>query len=162
MSHHTATITWKRQEESFTDNLYSRAHTWQFDGGTTVPASSSPQVVPPPYSDAASVDPEEAFVAALSSCHMLTFLFVASKRGFVVDAYHDEAVGKMAKNGAGRLSVARVTLAPNITFAGDVTPSTADVETMHQEAHEACYLANSVKTDVVVLAQGVIEPHRPE
>lgn len=150
MSEHTAIITWSRSGATFTDNRYSRAHMWHFDGGVMVPASSSPNVVPAPMSEPANVDPEEAFVAALSSCHMLSFLAIAAKRRFVVDSYHDEVVGTMARDERGRQFIARTVLHPEVVFAGDVTPTDAEVVAMHHEAHDVCYLANSVKTDVEV------------
>lgn len=112
MSTYTATVSWHRDEAVFTDNRYTRAHVWQFDGGCTVPASSSPHVVPIPFSDASAVDPEEAFVASLSSCHMLWFLSIAAKRGIVVDSYRDEALGVMEKCADGKLAMTVVTLRP--------------------------------------------------
>jgi organic hydroperoxide reductase OsmC/OhrA len=145
-------VSWERQNAKFTDNRYSRAHTWHFDGGVTVPASSSPHVVPIPYSEPANVDPEEAYVAALASCHMLWFLSIAAKSRFTVDRYDDEAMGVMENNEAGRLAVNRVTLSPHVTFSGDKTPTDPDVEAMHQQAHESCFLANSVRT--IVQTQG--------
>jgi organic hydroperoxide reductase OsmC/OhrA len=148
MGTYMATINWHRNEAKFTDNRYSRAHMWQFDGGCSVPASSSPHVVPLPYSDASAVDPEEAFVASLSSCHMLCFLYIAAKRGFVVDSYRDEAQGMMEKSANGKLSITVVTLRPRAIFSGDQVPSAVDIHTMHHEAHEDCFIASSVKTDV--------------
>jgi len=148
MSDYTATIAWIRNGESFTDNKYSRAHTWAFDGGIVVPASSSPHVVRLPFSRAEAVDPEEAFVAALSSCHMLTFLWIAAGRGFVVDRYDDTAVGRLAKDAGGALSMTSVILRPRIVFAGDRRPTAAEQQAMHHEAHEQCFIARSVKTDV--------------
>jgi len=145
-----ATIEWARKGEKFTDNRYSRGHTWTFDGGVTVPASSSPHVVPLPHSVAAAVDPEEAFVASLSSCHMLSFLYVAAKRGFVVDSYRDEAFGVMGKNSQGRTWITDVTLRPDVAFSGARQPSRGDLDAMHHEAHEMCFIANSVKTEVTV------------
>src|ERR1044072_6760241 len=110
MAHqYRASVTWSRGDASFTDQRYSRGHSWSFDGGITVPASSSPLSVRLPYSVAEAVDPEEGLVAALSSCHMLTFLYVAAKQGFVVDAYEDSAVGEMTKNAAGRMWVSKIT-----------------------------------------------------
>src|SRR6266481_2687869 len=119
MSTYTAIIRWERGDQPFTDNRYSRAHRWLFDGGVEVPASSSPHVVPLPLSVAAAVDPEEAFVASLSSCHMLWFLSLAARRGLVVDGYHDEAVGVMSKDASGKPAITRVTLRPEVHFAGD-------------------------------------------
>src|SRR5262245_60924184 len=119
---YTSVVEWSRGGARFTDNRYSRGHVWRFDGGVAVPASSSPHVVPLPLSVAAAVDPEEAFVASLSSCHMLWFLSIAAKRGFVVDDYRDEAVGVMEKNAEGRLAMTRVTLRPAVRFSGDRAP----------------------------------------
>jgi organic hydroperoxide reductase OsmC/OhrA len=152
MAHeYRATVTWKRENgATFTDQRYSRGHSWSFDGGITVPASSSPLSVRLPYSVAEAVDPEEALVAALSSCHMLTFLYVAAQQGFVVDSYEDQAVGEMAKNEAGRMWVSKVTLDPAITFGGDKRPSAAQLDELHHLAHDECYIANSVKCEVVV------------
>ena len=152
MAHeYRATVQWQRPADAkFTDQRYSRGHSWSFDGGITVPASSSPLSVRLPYSVAEAVDPEEALVAALSSCHMLTFLYVAAKQGFVVDAYRDEAVGEMSKNEDGRLWVSRVTLHPAIIFSGEKRPTAAQLDELHHLAHEECYIANSVKTEVVI------------
>jgi organic hydroperoxide reductase OsmC/OhrA len=147
MSEFTAVVLWERGEATYTDNKYSRAHRWQFDGGVEVPASSSPQSVPLPLSAAAAVDPEEAFVAAISSCHMLWFLFIAAKRGFVVDRYRDAAAGVMGRNAAGKKAMTRVTLHPQVAFMGN-QPTPAAFEAMHHEAHEECYIANSVNTEV--------------
>ncbi len=148
MSQYTAVITWERNGAVFTDNRYSRGHRWNFDGGVEVPASASPHVVPLPLSVAAAVDPEEAFVAALASCHMLWFLSTAAKQGFLVESYRDEAIGVMAKNADGKLAMTQVTLRPRVMFAGDKRPSTAQHEAMHHEAHEQCFIATSVKTHV--------------
>lgn len=150
MSDYAATVTWERAGARFTDQRYSRAHRWSFDGGLTVPASSSPQSVPAPMSDPSAVDPEEAFVAALSSCHMLWFLAIAAKRGFMVDAYRDRAVGTMEKNAEGRLAITRAVLRPEVVFSGETRPSPRQVDEMHAEAHRACFIANSVRTAVVV------------
>jgi organic hydroperoxide reductase OsmC/OhrA len=151
MAHqYRATVTWKRDGSAFTDQRYSRGHSWSFDGGITVPASSSPLSVRLPYSVAEAVDPEEAFVAALASCHMLTFLYVAAKQGFVVDAYADDAVGEMTKNERGKMWVSKVILAPAITFTGEKRPSPEQLDELHHLAHEECYIANSVKSEVVV------------
>ena len=153
MSLHTAEVHWERHDAVFTDKRYSRAHRWSFDGGVVVPASSSPHAVPLPYSEPANVDPEEAYVAALSSCHMLTFLWLASRQGFVVDSYTDAAEGTMAVNDAGKEAVTRVTLRPRIVFAGARQPTEAELDALHHQAHEECYLANSVKTAIEVRAR---------
>jgi organic hydroperoxide reductase OsmC/OhrA len=150
MAQHTATISWDRFDAAFTDNRYSRAHRWMFDGGATIPASASPHVVPVPLSDPLGVDPEEAFVASLSSCHMLWFLSIAAGRGFIVDHYEDHAVGTMARDEAGRLAMTRVALRPDIAFSGSRLPTADEIRAMHDAAHHECFLANSVKTDVVV------------
>lgn len=154
MSKHdyTATVAWERKGAKFTDQRYSRAHAWRFDGGATVPASSSPWVVPVPASDAAAVDPEEAFVAALSSCHMLFFLFHAARKGFVVDRYEDTAVGTMGKNAEGRTAMLTVTLRPKITWEGR-EPTAEELDAMHHQSHLDCYIANSVTTQVTVETQ---------
>ncbi|MDE2093502.1 MAG: OsmC family protein [Burkholderiales bacterium] len=150
MSQYTAEVIWLRDPaQAFLDHRYSRRHLWRFDGGAQVAGSSSPHSVPLPMSDAGAVDPEEAFVAALASCHMLWFLALAAKRGFVVDRYADAAVGVMAKNAEGRMAVTRVTLRPEVGFSGDRRPTHAQIEQLHHEAHDACYIANSVKSEVV-------------
>jgi organic hydroperoxide reductase OsmC/OhrA len=146
-----AAVRWHRNGAAFADNRYSRRHEWEFDGGLTVHASSSPHIVPVPMSDASAVDPEEAFVASLSSCHMLWFLSIARKRGFVVDAYRDDAVAEMGRNADGKVAMTMVTLRPVVTWVGDVLPSASDVEEMHHEAHEECFIANSVKTTVCIV-----------
>ena len=149
MAEHTATITWARPSgENFVDKRYHRAHTWQFDGGATVAASSSPHVVPLPYSDAAAVDPEEAYVAALSSCHMLWFLDIASRAGLRVNRYTDAAVGTMAQDEQGRLVVTQVQLRPVTRFDAAHAPSAEQLQDLHHRAHAACFLANSVKTRI--------------
>jgi organic hydroperoxide reductase OsmC/OhrA len=152
MAHeYTATVAWKRPDgEAFTDLKFSRGHQWSFDGGVTVAGSSSPLSVKVPYSRADAVDPEEALVAALSSCHMLTFLFFAAKGGYVVDSYVDDAVGVMTKNERGKLFVSKTTLRPRIAFAGAKQPSAAELDQLHHHAHEECYIANSVLTEVVI------------
>ncbi len=153
MAHrYAATVAWSRDGASFTDNRYSRRHRWSFDGGIEVPASSSPLVVPLPHSDPSAVDPEEAFVASLSSCHMLFFLAFAAKAGIVVDAYEDEAVGTMDKNDKGREYVARVVLRPRITISGEKRPAAAEIERLHHAAHDHCFIASSVRSDVIVEA----------
>ena len=152
MAHeYRATVTWKRAADAkFTDQRYSRGHSWSFDGGITVPGSSSPLSVRLPYSVAEAIDPEEALVASVSSCHMLTFLYVAAKQGFVVDAYTDEAVGEMTKNERGKLWISRVTLSPAITFSGEKQPTAEQLDELHHHAHEDCFIANSVKSEIVV------------
>jgi organic hydroperoxide reductase OsmC/OhrA len=151
MSTYIAEVEWQGQpEEKFIDNRYSRKHAWRFDGGVTVPASSSPHVVRVPFSDPAAVDPEEAYVAALSSCHMLWFLSIAAQQQFVVTRYRDAAEGTMEKNDAGKEVMTRVVLKPAVTFGGERAPSDEAVEALHHAAHEACYLANSVRTVIEI------------
>jgi organic hydroperoxide reductase OsmC/OhrA len=147
-----ALIHWARGSALFTDNRYSRGHTWRFDGGVEVPASSSPSVVRVPLSVEAAVDPEEAFVAALSSCHMLWFLSLAATAGWCVDDYSDEAVGVMGRNAAGKSAMLHVTLRPRVKFVGEPRPAAADIERLHHRAHEECFIANSVTTEVRVAA----------
>ena len=150
MAEHTATIKWVSQGEDFLSGRYSREHTWAFDGGAVIPASPAPAVVPVPYSNPDHVDPEEAYIASVSSCHMLTFLYLAGRAGFAVEQYIDEAVGVMAK-GENRVPwVSKITLRPQITYAGDKTPTPEESEQLHHHAHEQCFIANSIKTDVVV------------
>jgi len=150
MSHaeYGAEVLWQRGEQNFLDNRYSRRHLLRFDGGVEVAGSSSPHVVPVPFSDAAAVDPEEAFVASLSSCHMLWFLAIAGEQGFCVDRYHDEARGRMSANAAGKLFIAHVTLRPAVQFSGTRLPSRERIAQMHHQAHEECFIANSVRTEV--------------
>ena len=148
MPTYSATILWQRSGAAFTDQRYSRAHVWQFDGGVEVPGSSSPHAVPLPYSNAQAVDPEEAFVAALSSCHMLWFLHIAAQRGFVVERYEDRADGVMAKNAEGKLAMTRVTLRPRAEFAGEKRPEREHIEDLHHAAHDQSIIANSVKSEV--------------
>jgi organic hydroperoxide reductase OsmC/OhrA len=145
-----ARIHWQRGEAAFIDNRYSRGHTWQFDGGVQVPASSSPHVVRAPFSVEAAVDPEEALVAALSSCHMLTFLYLAARGGWRVDAYTDDAVGMMGRNAAGRQAIVSATLRPRVSFSGERQPSPEEIAQLHHHAHEECFIANSVITEVHV------------
>ena len=152
MSEHRAIVSWKRTSPDFLKGKYSREHTWTFDGGATIPASPSPSVVPVPYSNPAHVDPEEAYVAAISSCHMLTYLYLASQKGFQVDGYHDEAVGVMAKNERGVLWVSLVTLHPQIAYSGDKLPTPSDEEELHHKSDEQCFIANSIKTEVIIAA----------
>jgi len=147
MSTYTAQVDWQRSAgEAFTDNRYHRAHRLRFDGGADVPGSSSPDNVPR-YSDPAGVDPEEMFVASLASCHMLWFLSLAAQADFCVERYTDDALGVMAKNGEGRVAMTLVTLRPQVAFVGR-QPSTDELHGLHHRAHEACFIANSVKTEV--------------
>jgi organic hydroperoxide reductase OsmC/OhrA len=148
MSAHKATIRWNRDGKDFTYKTYSRDHAWSLNGNE-VPASATPAYLGNP----ARVDPEAAFVAALSSCHMLTFLAVAAGKGFVVDSYEDEAVGHLEKN-AGKMAVTRVELHPRIVFGGAKQPAAADLEALHDKAHKECFIANSVTTDVKVIDGG--------
>lgn len=153
MAHdYRATVTWERKGAVFTDNKYSRGHTWSFDGGVTVPGSSAPSSVPLPYSVAEAVDPEEALVAAVSSCHMLFFLGFAMKNGFVVDRYSDTAIGEMTRNEKSKLYISKVTLAPAVTFSGAKRPSQAEFEKLHHDSHAHCYIANSIRAEVVMQA----------
>ncbi len=150
---YTATISWRNDSDDFARGRYSRGHVWRFDGGTEVPATASPHVVPERFTVAAAVDPEEALVASLSSCHMLTFLDVARRAGFVVASYDDDAVGTMEKNAAGKLWVSQVTLSPRIAFAG-TAPEPDELERLHHTAHDECFIANSLLTRVTVAAAG--------
>jgi organic hydroperoxide reductase OsmC/OhrA len=151
MATHSATITWKNDSpETFTKNQYTRGHGWSFDGGVTVPASSSPHVVRLPFSVEAAVDPEEALIASAASCHMLSFLYVAAKAGFNAESYTDEAVGEMATNDNGHQWVSKITLDPNIVWIGDKLPTDDDLKHLHHEAHEICFIANSIKSEIVV------------
>jgi organic hydroperoxide reductase OsmC/OhrA len=148
MADHHATIHWERGDAVFTDRRYSRRHLMHFDGGATVPGSSSPHAVRLPYSDPAAVDPEETFVASLSSCHMLWFLDLACRAGWCVDDYRDEAVGVLAQDGDGRMAMTQVTLRPAVRFGGERRPDASEVERLHHAAHAECFIANSVKTEV--------------
>jgi organic hydroperoxide reductase OsmC/OhrA len=149
MSEHRATIDWERGGEEFRYETYPRNHTWRFAGGVEVPASGAPEYL----GDPSRVDPESALVAALSSCHMLTFLALATRRRLVVNAYRDDAVGVLEKNADGKLAVTRVVLRPAVEFEG-TQPSAADLEKLHHVAHEQCFIANSVRTEVTVEPQG--------
>ena len=150
MSQHLATIRWTRSGPDFLERCYSREHLWAFDGGAVVPASPSPCLVPAPWSNAASVDPEEAFVASVSSCHMLWFLHVAVDAGFIADSYEDEAAGVMTKNDAGIPWVSRITLRPRVTWSGEVLPTPAQVQHLHHEAHRRCFIAASIRSEVII------------
>ena len=150
MSTYSAKITWKVDSaDTFTEGRYTRGHTWLFDGGILIPASSSPHSVKLPFSVEEAVDPEEALVAAASSCHMLSFLWVASRKGFTIELYEDDAVGEMTKNEAGKEWVSTITLNPTIVWIGDA-PGEEQLAELHHEAHELCYIANSIKSEVVV------------
>ncbi|HEX9877122.1 MAG TPA: OsmC family protein [Gammaproteobacteria bacterium] len=148
MAQYSAEVVWVRGDQRFTDNRYSRRHLLRFDGGIEVPGSSSPHVVPVPMSETSAIDPEEAFVASLSSCHMLWFLSIAARRSFCVDRYFDAAVGEVRKNGEGRMAITSVSLRPHVQFSGYPRPTTAEVDEMHHQAHAECFIANSVKTEV--------------
>ena len=148
MAKYLASIHWQLDNTSVVDNRYSRAHVWRFDGGTEVPASSSPHVVPVPMSNPAGVDPEEAFVASLASCHMLWFLSLAAERGLCVERYDDHAEGVMARNAAGKIAMTVVTLRPRVAFGGPTQPTREALEGLHHLAHESCFIASSVLTDV--------------
>lgn len=148
MHTHTATITWSRGDQPFVDRRFSRLHTIAFDGGLEIPGSSSPLVLRPPISDPSAMDPEEAFVAALSSCHMLCFLAIASTRGYCVDAYHDPAEGVMDKIASGQRAMTVVTLHPEVVFSGAHLPNVDEFDTLHHDAHAMCFIANSVRTEV--------------
>ena len=150
MSQYKATISWRRGNQSFLDDAYSRGHEWTFDGGLTVPASASPDIVPSPKSIAENIDPEEAFVASLSSCHMLFFLSLAAKKGITVDQYIDVATGIMEQRPDGKTAMTQVTLRPEATYSGNVVADSAQLEALHHRAHELCFIANSVLTEIVV------------
>ena len=150
MSNYTATVRWSRNgDEGFAKGRYSRAHEWAFDGGAVVPASASPENVPPGMAEEAGVDPEEAFIASISSCHMLFFVDYARRDGLVVDSYVDESTGTMEKDAGGKISVTRVTLRPRVVFSGE-QPSAKQVDDLHHRAHEDCFIANSVRTEIRV------------
>lgn len=149
MSKYDACVTWYRGDQSFIDNEYSRGHTWSFDGGLSIPASSSPDIVPLPFSVAENVDPEEAFIASISSCHMLFFLSLAAARGIVVDHYSDNATGLMEKRPDGKTAMTKVILRPNASYSGDVLPDRQQLERLHHRAHKMCFIANSVTTEIV-------------
>lgn len=149
MASYTADLEWLRGEQDFLGNRYSRRHRIRFDGGVEIAGSSSPHVVPVPQSDPLAVDPEETFVAAIASCHMLWFLSIAAARKYRVDRYTDHAVGVMGRNAKGKEYVAQVTLHPAVAFSGDRIPTAAELDALHHRAHEECFIANSVLTEVV-------------
>ena len=144
MSEHRATVAWQRSSDGFSYESYNRDHSWKFDSGVEVAASATPAYM----GNAACVDPEEAFVAALSSCHLLTFLAFACKKRFIVDRYVDDASGALEKGADGKLAITRVTLRPFIVFGGDKQPSAVELDALHHSAHENCFIANSVKTEI--------------
>ena len=148
-SQYNATVVWQRGTHKFTDNKYSRAHQWVFSSGTNIAASSSPHIVPLPYSVEENVDPEEAFVASLSSCHMLFYLSIAAKKKLIIDSYEDRASGTLKKNEEGKLAMTKVVLDPKITYSGDTLSKEQEAE-IHHLAHEACFIANSVKTIIEI------------
>jgi organic hydroperoxide reductase OsmC/OhrA len=149
MHKHESSIIWERKDQKFVDNKYSRAHRWVFDG-VEVPASSSPSVLPVPLSTTEAIDPEEALVAAASSCQMLFFLSLAAKQGFVVDRYCDQADGIMGKNTEGKTFMAKITLRPKVEFSGSKQPTAAEMAELHHMAHEQCYIGNSIKSEIVI------------
>jgi organic hydroperoxide reductase OsmC/OhrA len=144
------TVSWRRGEGDFAKGRYSRKHVWHFDGGIDVPVSASPLVVPKPYSVEDAVDPEEAYIASLSSCHMLTFIDIARRAGFTVDSYDDAAEGLMEKNAEGRTWISTVTLRPRIVYSGGKEPAPDELARLHEQAHDLCFISNSVKTTVTV------------
>ena len=149
---YTAMISWgKKQDEAFIDNQYNRSHIWKFDGGIELTASSSPQVVPIPYSNEMAVDPEEAFIASLSSCHMLWFLSIACQQKYIVENYEDHAEGILGKNSEGRLAMVKVTLKPKVKFNNKTIPTPIQIQEIHHQAHEKCFIANSVKTEINIM-----------
>ena len=151
MATYKAIVDWKAKGD-FAANRYARAHEWRFDGGAVVPASSSPHVVPAPLSDPAGVDPEEALIASVSSCHMLWFLSLAQAAGFVVESYRDEAEGRMGKDDRGKVAVTKIILYPEIAFAGRA-PSAGELDRLHHNAHDKCFIANSLRTEILVAAR---------
>ncbi len=150
MHKYEAEISWKRDGSKFTDNRYSRGHEWSFDGGIKIMASASPLSIPLPYSVVEAVDPEEALVAAAASCHMLWFLSITAKRGYVVESYLDNAVGIMEKNSEGKIAITRISLHPRIEFSGDRSPSAEELQSLHHLAHDECFIANSLKSEIVI------------
>jgi len=154
MAEHHASVTWRRGDAAFVDNKYSRAHEWRFDGGATVLGSSSPHNVRVPYSDPAGVDPEEAFVASVASCHMLWFLGIAASKRVLVDSYEDDAVGVLEADAAGKMAITRVVLRPRVVLGGGSRLTDAEVMQIHHEAHEECFVANSVRSEIVIEPRG--------
>jgi len=152
MNRYSATIQWHQNNQNFIDNKYSRKHSWYFDGGLKIAASASPLEVPPPYSDPSAVDPEEAFIASLSSCHMLWFLSIAAKEGYLIKGYRDKATGFMEKNDQNQKSITRVILHPNVTFEKTKKPNQQKFDKLHEETHNMCFIAHSVKTKITIEA----------
>ncbi len=151
MSEYEATVQWTRKpDEAFIDNEYSRGHTWAFDGGAVVQASSAPDIVPLPYSIAENVDPEEALIASLSSCHMLFFLGFAAKFGYTVDSYTDNAHGFLGKLDSGKTAFSKIVLCPRVTFSGDNQPDAESLNALHEKSHKYCFIANSLNCEVVI------------
>jgi organic hydroperoxide reductase OsmC/OhrA len=153
MSEHNAVVHWQRGNDEFARGRYSRAHEWRFDGGATVHASASPSIVRAPWSDPAGVDPEEALVAAISSCHMLWFLSLAADKGFLVESYEDDAVGTMGRNAEGREAITDVVLQPRIAFSGATQPDADGISALHDCAHHHCFIANSVRATIRIEAR---------
>jgi len=152
MSTYHANVKWARKKsEAYIDNQYSRSHTWTFESGLVIPASASVHIVQPPYSVAENIDPEEAFVASLSSCHMLFFLSIAAKNNFIVDEYRDKAIGTLDKNAAGHFYMSEVTLHPEVIFTGDKQPTLENIKNIHHQSHNQCFIANSVITKVEII-----------
>ena len=155
MSEHKAWISWKRRsDDDFLKGKYSREHIWKFDGGLAIPASPALSNVPLPWSNAANIDPEEAYVASISSCHMLTYLWLAFKAGYVVETYEDEAIGTMSRNDKGAMWISEVVLKLQVTYAPEHTPDAFTEDRLHHEAHEQCFIANSIRTNVRVARAG--------
>ncbi len=152
MHKYVAFISWNRNGGAFRDNRYSRVHEWRFGCGIALTASASPQVVPPPMSSAEAVDPEEALIAAASSCHLLSFLYVAAREGYIVDTYTDDAYGLLERVDRRKMAVTRIVLRPIVAFSGEKLPTPEDLAHLHHLAHEECYIANSLKTEIVVEA----------
>lgn len=150
MHRYEARIVWERGDAPFTGGKYSRAHNWIFDGGNVVRGSASPRSVPAPYSEAFAVDPEEALVAAASSCHMLMFLYLAAKQEFIVSRYEDHAVGEMKEVEPNRFAITRIFISPKIEFEGNA-PTFEQLQLLHREAHHDCYIANSLRADIILI-----------
>ena len=156
MSRYQATVSWKNDGPDFTGNKYSREHQWQFEGGATVDATAAPDIVPKPWSNPDNVDPEAAFVASLSSCHMLFFLNFAAEQGYELESYQDQAVGYLEKNDSGALSMTRVILRPRVVCSGDRIPTQDALDRLHHAAHERCFIANSVTTNISIESTDII------